>query len=145
MFSEGNYATIWAIKPIRDNVVEIRITTSKKDKNSGAYEVDFSGFVSVFNTSIDKAKDKILALSNGQETKFNGKDAPRIKLGRVGVTRTYDPQNKKDFTNFLVFSCDVVNSGNTQKTSSHSNTNAEKGDKGFIEVPFGTEEELPFC
>lgn len=146
MFSEGNYATVWAIRPVKDNVVEIRITTSKKNKSTNLYEVDFSGFVSVFNSSLDNAKDKILALSDGKEIKFSGKEAPRIKLGRVGVTRTYDVESKKDYTNFLMFSCSTDgNNSNNNAPKKAQQANANKTDNGFINVPFGTEEELPFC
>ena len=45
MFSAGSYAKIWEIKEGRGNYTDIRISTSKKDRETGDYKQDFGGYV----------------------------------------------------------------------------------------------------
>lgn len=144
MFSEGSYATVWEIRPAGNNIVQARISTSKKDSTQpNGYVTDFSGFISVFNSSIDKAKDKMLSYCDGKEKKFGGNEAPRIKIGRCGVSTKFDVKANKAYTNYLVFSFEDAskNSGSPKKQ-----TESKPVDNKFIDIPFDTEaEELPFA
>lgn len=144
MFSEGSYATVWEIKPTGNNIVQARISTSKKDNTQpNGYITDFSGFISVFNSTIDKAKDKMLNYCGGKERKFSGGEAPRIKIGRCGVSTKFDAKANKTYTNYLVFSFEDAskNSGGQKKQ-----VETKSVDNKFIDIPFETDaEELPFA
>ncbi len=43
-FRTGAYAKVWEVDPVRDTATKIRISTSRKDKQTGEYEQDFSGY-----------------------------------------------------------------------------------------------------
>ena len=44
-FRTGAYAKVWEVTPISDLSTKIRISVSRKNKQTQAYEQDFSGFV----------------------------------------------------------------------------------------------------
>lgn len=49
-FRNGAYATIWEVKPVSDTNTKARISVSRKNKQTGQYETDFSGFVEFIGT-----------------------------------------------------------------------------------------------
>lgn len=57
-FRNGAYATIWEVKPVSDTNTKARISVSRKNKQTGQYETDFSGFVEFIGTA---AASKALA------------------------------------------------------------------------------------
>ena len=44
-FRTGAYAKVWEISPMSDTSTKLRISISRKNKQTGEYEQDFSGFV----------------------------------------------------------------------------------------------------
>jgi len=94
-FRTGAYAKVWEITPIRDNSTKLRISTSRKNKQTGDFEQDFSGFVLCFGTS---AAQKAAKLNKGD----------RIKLGDCDVTTKYDKDRRITYTNYALFSFDVM-------------------------------------
>lgn len=46
-FHTGAYATVWEITETGSKFSKIRISTSRKDKESDEYVTDFNGFVSM--------------------------------------------------------------------------------------------------
>jgi len=99
-FRTGAFAKIWEITPISDTSTKLRISISRKNKQTDTYEQDFSGFVLCVGIS---AARKALSLTDGS----------RIKLGDVDVTTKYDESKKMSYTNFKLFSFDDVESGTT--------------------------------
>lgn len=144
MFSEGSYATIWEVKSLGTNGAQARISTSRKDSSQpNGYITDFNGYVAFYNSTLDKAKDKIFKYSNGEAKKFSGSEAPRIKIGRCGVSTKYDAKANKTYTNYIVFSFEdaTKNSGGQKKQQE-----TKPVDSKFIDIPFETDtEELPFA
>ena len=124
-FREGNYATVWEVKPGKGNYSDVRISTSKKNKQNDQYETDFSGFVRFIG---DAAK-----------VVQNMKPKDRIKIGACEVTNTYVKEKNTTYTNFAVFTCENANNNNAQP-----NPTIKKDADGFIELPGGIDEELPF-
>lgn len=127
-FRTGNYATIWEVTPSSDTMTRARISTSRKDKETGKYDTDFSGFVAFIGTATAKKA-------------ANLKERDRIKLGDVDVTTKYDKDKKITYTNFTIFSFENANTDNAQRNM----VPATDGDTSFLNVDEGIDEdELPF-
>lgn len=88
MFSVGSYAKLWQIKEIKDKYSEVRISTSRKNKE-GKYEQDFGGFVRM----VGQAHEQINYLTEGDS----------FKIVRCGVSNTYDKEKKVTYNNFVIF------------------------------------------
>lgn len=72
-FRTGAFAKVWEVKPFSDTSVKLRLSVSRKNKQTGEYEQDFSGFVNAVGTAAAK---KAASLKEGD----------RIKIGDVDVT-----------------------------------------------------------
>ncbi len=103
-FRTGAFAKVWEVSPMSDTSTKVRMSVSRKNKQSGKYEQDFSGFVLAIGTAAAK---KAACLKEGD----------RIKLGDVDVTTKYDKEKKITYTNFKMFSFEV-DGGNTHVDSS---------------------------
>ena len=93
-FRTGAYAKVWEVTPMSDTSTKVRMSISRKNKQSGEYEQDFSGFVLASGTAAAK---KAAGLKEGN----------RIKLGDVDVTTKYDKEKKVTYTNFKMFSFEL--------------------------------------
>lgn len=121
-FRQGSFATIWQVDPVKDTITKVKITTSRKNKSTGEYETDFSGFVAFLGTAAASKAAKL-------------KEKDRIKLGDVDVTRKWDKEKQKEYINYNVFSFEMVDS----KTASSPTTDTETVDSGEVET-----DDLPF-
>ena len=100
-FRTGSYATIWSVESASDTRTKARISISRKNKQTGEYDTDFSGFVDFIGTA---AARKALTL----------KEKDRIRLGDVDVTNNYNKEKNITYTNFKIFSFGTqaeINSG----------------------------------
>lgn len=88
-FRNGAYATVWQVEPGKGKFYKVRISTSKKNRQTDQYEQDFSGFCTFIGTAMEGAK--------------NLKERDRIQLKEVEVTNTYNKDTKQSYTNFNVF------------------------------------------
>ena len=86
-FRTGAYAKVWEVTPMSDTSTKVRMSVSRKNKQTGEYEQDFSGFVLCIGTA---AARKAMQLHEGS----------RIKIGDCDVTTKYDSQKKITYTNF---------------------------------------------
>ena len=93
-FRTGAYAKVWEVTPMSDTSTKVRLSVSRKNKQTNEYEQDFSGFVLAIGTAAAK---KAACLKEGE----------RIKLGDVDVTTKYDKEKKVTYTNFKMFSFEV--------------------------------------
>ena len=50
-FRTGAYAKVWEVTPMSDTSTKVRMSISRKNKQSGEYEQDFSGFVLAIGTA----------------------------------------------------------------------------------------------
>lgn len=124
-FRNGAYATVWEVKPGNGNYSDVRISISKKSRQTGEYETDFSGFVRF----IGSAHENAAYLD----------ERARIKIGECDVTNRYDKEKRQTYTNYAVFSFESAD-GN----SNGPNTQVENDSDGFMNVPDNIDEELPF-
>lgn len=123
-FRNGAYATIWEVKAGKGNYSDVRLSISKKNKQTDQYETDFSGFVRFIGTAHQNAG--------------NLKEKDRIKIGDCEATNSYDKEKKVTYTNFAVFSFEDANGNNTTQT--------KPSDTSFVNVDNAIEdEELPFA
>lgn len=126
-FRAGAYATVWEVKPKSDANTIVRISTSKKNKATGEFEQDFSGFVAFVG------KD-----AAAKAAQLHEKD--RIKLGDVDVTTKYNKENKITYTNYACFSFEMNDGNSSQSTqpapAASEGDNPNDGVIGGDNVPF---------
>lgn len=92
-FRTGAFAKVWEVTPVSDVSTKLRLSVSRKNKKTGEYEQDFSGFVMAVGSA---AAGKAARLKEGE----------RIRLGDVDVTSRYDKEKRTNYTNFKLFSFD---------------------------------------
>lgn len=100
MFSVGSYAKVWEVKRSAEKYIDLRISTSKKDKD-GNYEQDFGGFVRL----IGKARSEGEYLNVGDS----------FKILRCGVENHYDKEKKQTFTNYIIFELEADEAKNLEE------------------------------
>ena len=61
-FRTGAYAKVWEVTPMSDTSTKVRMSVSRKNKQTGEYEQDFSGFVLCIGTA---AARKAMQLHEG--------------------------------------------------------------------------------
>lgn len=123
-FRKGAYATVWEVRNGSGNWMDVRLSISKKNRQSGEYETDFSGFARFIGDAADKAS-------------CLGERA-RIKIGECDVTNYYNKEKGITYTNFAVFSFEDADGG-----SSSGNRNQKNGGDGFMSYA-DDDGDLPF-
>ena len=125
-FRAGAYATCFSVEPGKGNFTKVRLSVSKKNKETGQYEQDFSGYCTF--------------IGNAHALASRLKERDRIKLGDVDVSNSYDKETKKEYVNYKVFSFELV-SGGTGSTAgsqaeSQQGVNPEEGAADPDKLPF---------
>lgn len=99
-FRTGSFATIWGtVESISDTRAKARISISRRNRQTGEYDTDFSGFVDFIGTAAAK---KAMTL----------KEKDRIKLGDVDVSNKYSKEKNITYVNYKVFSFETQNEMN---------------------------------
>ena len=128
-FRTGAYATIWQVKQGKGNYTDVRLSISKKNRQTNEYEQDFSGFVRFIGTAHQRANSL--------------KERDRIRIGDCEVTNSYDKEKNVTYTNFAVFSFEDANGGTNTNQNSQASPNPQSD--GFMNIPDGIDDsELPF-
>jgi len=118
----GCYAKVWKIEP-KEKYTKVQISISKKDKATGQYETDWSGFTNF----VGQAHTEIAKYKEGD----------RIKIEEFEVTNKYDKEKKQTSTYCSVFKISDASSNN-----SHAEKPAEaKSPDAPVQ---GNPEDLPF-
>lgn len=122
-FRQNAWAKIWEITP-NEKSTKVRLSTSKKNKQTGDYEQDFSGFATLAGTAHrDAAKLKV---------------GDRIKIGECEVTNRYDKSKNITYTNYSIYTFEFGEDQNNAAPTASSDTAATPVDEPE------SEEELPF-
>lgn len=122
---DARFVKVWEVEN-KGNYHIVSLSTSKKNKDTNEYETDFSNkFVRFIGTAHTLAADL--------------KKGDTIKLGSCEVTNKYDKEKNTTYTNYLVYSFEKEGDNN----SANNNQSASKND-GFMNIPDGVDEELPF-
>lgn len=99
-FRTNAFATVWSVEPGKSpNATKVRISTSRKNKQTEEWEQDFSGFVN-FVGDAGRAAAKL-------------KEKDRIKILGCDVTSRYDADAKREYVYYTVFEFEKAN-GNGQ-------------------------------
>ena len=129
-FKNGAYATVWGVEHFSDTMTKVNLSTSRKDKQTGQYETDFSGFVA-FVGATNATKATVL------------KERDRIKLGDVEVSTKYDKERNKTYTNFTVFSFEMADGSQAAAPAEVHGANngfmdasVDSGEADTVEFPF---------
>ena len=99
-FRSGAFCTIWSTEPGKGNFTNVRLSISRKNRDTDQYEDEFSGFCMF----IGEARAKAERL----------RERDRIKLGDVDVTRRYDKEKQKEYYTFKVFSFEMADNNGSQ-------------------------------
>lgn len=122
-FRTGSYAKVWEVEPKSDTATTIRLSVSRKNKQTGEYTQDFSGFVSFIGTAAAK---KAACLKEGD----------RIKLGDVDVTTKYNAEKRITYTNYKCFSFDIENGSSVLPNAAEPQPNVDEGMVDDSRLPF---------
>ena len=95
-FRKGSYATVWEVRTLTPTLTKARISIDRKNRETGEYVQDFSGFV-VFIGTANASKAARL------------KEKDRIRLGDVDVTNRYDKEKKVEYTDYKIFDFEDAN------------------------------------
>lgn len=123
-FRPQAYATCWSIEPGKGNFTKVRLSISRKNKETNEYEQDFSGFVMMIGHAHAKAQ------------KLRERD--RIRLGDVDVTTTYDRERNREYVNYKCFDFDMADDVAGQ------NTTPRRADSNPIDGGEDIDEDPPF-
>lgn len=123
-FATGKFAKLWSIEQKSQTWAKVQLSTSRKDRDTGEYETDFSGFVDFMGS----ANVQSLARHN---------EGDRIVLGDVDVTTRYDKEKKINYTNYKCYSFSEIDGSSPKKTATKK---AQAVDDGEIDE----DEDYPF-
>lgn len=125
-FSNNNYATIWEIRTTKGKAMNVRLSTSRKDKNTGDYETDFSDYCFFVGKAAEKVKS------------CKAKD--RVRLLETSVTSRWDKEQKKNFYTFTVWDIEMADGkgGRSQSSVVPPKTSAP------AQQSSGSDDDLPF-
>lgn len=124
-FRKDSFATVWSVEPVSDTMTKARISISRKNRQTGEYENDFSGFVGFVGTATAKKAATL-------------KERDRIKLGDVDVTNRYDKEKNAAYTNFKVFAFETVDTHQTQRSgaATEPQPSVDEGELDDSRLPF---------
>lgn len=120
-FRKDGYAKVWKTT-VYEKYTVVELSTSKKNKQSGEYEVDFQHSFVKF---IGQAHRDATSLTRGS----------RIKLGDCDVTRKYSKEKQREYIDFIVYDFAL---------ESAPNTGDSLADATFMTIPDDVVGELPF-
>lgn len=128
-FRSGSYATVWSVNKGKfPNTTQVRLSTSRKNKEKNEYETDFSGFC-IFYGDAAKQAEKL-------------KERDRIRLVSVDVSNNYDKSKDTTYTNYKVFEFEVPeNDGNKRPEKTGGAKKRAALDDGEPELD---DENMPF-
>lgn len=114
-FRSGAFATVWEITNQSEKVTKVRLSTSRKNRNSDEYETDFSGFVSFIGAAHKNISTIEQVLSNNRFC--------RIRIGDCDVTSRYDKEKAREYVNYAVFSFELADGTQPHDTGGVSGGN----------------------
>lgn len=118
-FRNGAFCKCWSVEPGKGNFTKVRMSVSRKNRDTGVYEQDFSGFVMMIGQAHAKAQKL--------------KEGDRIKLGDVDVTTTYDKERSREYVNYKCFDFEMADD-TPAPSQQQVDSNPVEGDED--ETPF---------
>jgi hypothetical protein len=126
-FGTGKFGRVWKIEN-KGNYHVAEMSTSKKNKQTDQYETDWANkFVRLVGTAHNQIESMDISKS--------------VKIGACEVTNKYDKEKNTTYTNYVIFGFEDVDGGNQSAKPASSKANSD----GFMQIPDGVDEELPFA
>ena len=122
-FKKGSFATCWSVEAVSDTLTKGRISVSRKNKQTGEYDTDFSGFVSFVGTNAAKKAASL-------------KERDRIRLGDIDVANRYDKEKGITYTNFKIFSFETQDEVENTTVSEEPQKSVDDGEVDDDRLPF---------
>ena len=122
-FRNGAYAKVWEVTPVSDTRTRIRLSISRKNKQTEQYEQDFGGFVSFVGTACANKAAKL-------------KQGDRIKLGDVDLQNKYDKEKNTTYYYPTVFSFEPADSSAGTDRAEAAQADVDDGDVDDSLLPF---------
>lgn len=127
-FRNGSWGTVFSVEPGKGNWTKCRLAISRKNKDTGEYEQDFSGYVMMIGQAHAKAQRL--------------RERDRIRLKEVDVSNRYDKERQREYIDYKCFDFDTADEaqgqgGNVRPAQASSGVNPVDGSGE-------PEEELPF-
>lgn len=119
-FSANNYMKIWKVER-KEKFTKLNLSSSRKNRDTGEYETDFSGFANMIGAAHKKAE--------------NLEEGDRIKITACDVTTRYDKAKDTKFTNFVIFDYEPAGSP-AAETKPVSETKNEDVEEDSDDLPF---------
>jgi len=101
-FHTGAYATVWQVEQKSDRWTKIRVSISRKNKDTGEYEDEFGGFIDCIGSACAVKAARL-------------KPRDRIKLGDVDVTTKYDKAKNITYTNYKMMGFEMADGNGGQQ------------------------------
>lgn len=116
------FAKMWSIEN-KGKYSIVDLSVSRKNKETGEYETDF--------------RHKFVRFVGNAHAALEGMSGTeRIKILSGDVSNHYDAEKKVTYTNYVVFAI--------EKADGSAPTPQNKSEDGFMNVPGGIEDEVPF-
>lgn len=129
-FRVGGYCSVWSCEPSKSgNTTRVRLSSSRKNKQTGEYEQDFSGFCTFIGPAHELAKGL--------------KEKDRIKILECDVNTTYDREKKIEYVNYKVFGFEMAD-GSPAPSPTATAKPAAKKTAPLVEEGEVDEDALPF-
>lgn len=103
-FKNDAYATIWEVRPTKGPSMNVRMSTSYKNRTTGNYETDFSDYVFFSGEAAKKIA--------------GAKEKDRVKLLQTSVTSQWDKEKKENRYRFVVWDIETGVGTHTDSQSS---------------------------
>lgn len=148
-YTFGGFAKVWAV----DNKEKYSVgyvTIGRKNKESGAYETEFQdGFVRFVGRAHELVNKANLPTLEENKAKRGGSDGLSIKITNCDTSNFYKGENGKvsyspHYTIFDFETPDAQNTTTTKANNASSTKDYSGGEDGFMDVPDGVDEALPF-
>lgn len=122
-FRPGAFAKVWDVSIISEKNTKLRINISRKNKETGEYEEEFSGFVNCIGT---------IAAKNASLLKKGNS----IKLGDVDVKSKYNKEKGATYYTFNVWSFDTVGTQSDVPAKPNPVAVVDDGEVETSDLPF---------
>jgi len=114
-FRINTYAKCWQIEPGKGNFTRVRMSVSRKNRDTGEYEQDFSGFV--------------MMIGNAHAKSQRLKEGDRIKLLEVDVSNRYDKERNREYIDYKCFDFEFADDSPAPRAQSQApDCNPVEGD-----------------
>lgn len=129
-YKVGAYCKCWEITPVSEKDTKVRLSISYKNKQTGEFEDDFTGYVHFLGSDV---AHKASSLNRGD----------RIKLGDVDVRNWYDKEKKQEYHYYKCFGFEMADRQSNDNTYQPKATSAENPSHAY-EGSTADDSELPF-